>query len=63
MNKMFYNGLPVEEVDFIKEFERELTELVERMEQIKLRQEINKDFNYQYWTTKFARANKDLAIG
>lgn len=61
MNTTFYDGTPIDEVDFEKEFHKELEKLELTLEELKKKEE-NK-INYHYWTLKLNRANKALEIG
>lgn len=61
MSNTYYGGIPIEQVDFDKEYE---TELIQLKEQIKSLEERKKSkgakFNSRYWTIKLNRANKAL---
>lgn len=55
---ILYDGVPVSEVDFESEFNKELSILKASIESIERRHK-----NYQYWTIKLHNANKCLEIG
>lgn len=63
MSKIFYNGIPIEQIDFREEFEKEFESLINRINNIKTKKNTNEKFNYQYWTMKLNRANKALEVG
>ena len=63
MSGVFYNGIPIEKVDFEKEFDKELEELANRINELKARKCNGKQINYQYWTLKLNSANKALEVG
>ena len=63
MGNHFFNGVPVEQVDFENEYRKELALLESRINQLKEKENSGKKMNYQYWTLKLARANKVLEIG
>ena len=65
MSNHFYNGVPIEQVDFEKEFNKELSILEENLAHLKARQSCKdiRNKNYQYWTIKLNRANKALEVG
>ena len=49
MSNTFYGGIPVEQVDFEKEFDKELEQLTNNSYQLKARKYIGK-IDYHYWT-------------
>lgn len=58
---IFYGGVPIEQVDFDKEYEKELTQLKLQIEQIEKKKETKgSKFNSKYWAMKLNRANKAL---
>lgn len=63
MSNTFYGGIPVEQVDFEKEFEKELEQLTDHINQLKAKKDTGKKINYQYWTLKLNRANRALEVG
>lgn len=57
----FYGGVPIEQVDFNVEYEKELTQLKIQIEQIEQKKKVKgSKFNSRYWTIKLNRANKAL---
>ena len=63
MSSIFYGGVPIEDVDFEKEFDKELETLTNHVCELKTKKYTNKKINYQYWTLKLNRANKALEVG
>lgn len=63
MSSHLYGGVPIEEVDFEKEFDKELEELTNRLNELKSRKATGKKINYHFWTLKLNRANKALETG
>lgn len=61
MNTTFYDGTPIDRVDFEKEFHKELEKLELTLEELKKKEEHK--INYHYWTLKLNRANKALEVG
>lgn len=60
-SSIFYGGVPIEQVDFDAEFEKELTQLKAQIEQLERKKESKgSKFNSRYWTIKLNRANKAL---
>lgn len=60
-SSIFYGGVPIEQVDFDAEYEKELAQLKARIEQIEEKKESKgSKFNSRYWTIKLNRANKAL---
>lgn len=62
MSGYLYGGVPIEEVDFEKEFDKELKELTNRIAELKLRKHTGKKIDYHFWTLKLNRANKALEV-
>ena len=63
MSSHFYDGVPIEQVDFEKEFEKELERLTDSINKLKARKCTGKKINYHIWTLKLNRANKALEVG
>lgn len=63
MSGIFYGGTPIEQVDFEKEFDKELEILTNRINELKVRKYIGKKLDYHLWTLKLNKANKALEIG
>ena len=63
MSGHLYGGTPIENVDFEKEFDKELEELTNRINELKERKSTGKKINYHFWTLKLNRANKALEVG
>lgn len=61
-SNIFYGGVPIEEVDFDKELEKEISLMEENLKLIKDKKATGK-INSQYWTIKLNRANKALEQG
>lgn len=60
-SNIFYDGVPIEQVDFDAEYEKELAQLKACIEQIEKKKESKgSKFNSRYWTLKLNRANKAL---
>lgn len=60
-SSIFYGGVPIENVDFDAEYEKELAQLKAQIEQIEKKKEVKgSEFNSRYWTIKLNRANKTL---
>lgn len=60
-SSIFYGGVPIENVDFDAEYEKELAQLKAQIEQIEKKKEAKgSKFNSRYWTIKLNRANKAL---
>lgn len=60
-SSIFYGGVPIENVDFDAEYEKELAQLKAQIEQIEKKKEVKgSKFNSRYWTIKLNRANKTL---
>lgn len=60
-SSIFYGGVPIEQVDFNVEYEKELTQLKIQIEQIEQKKKVKgSKFNSRYWTIKLNRANKAL---
>lgn len=62
MSNTFYDGISVEQVDFEKEFEKELEQLTNHINQLKAKKDTGKKINYHYWTLKLNRANRALEV-
>lgn len=63
MGSTFYGGTPIEQVDFEKEFEKELQQLTDNINQLKVRKYTGKKIDYYYWTLKLNKANRALEVG
>lgn len=63
MSNHFYGGVPIERVDFEKEFNKELEILTNNINELKARKYTGKKINYHFWTLKLNRANKALETG
>ena len=63
MSGHLYGGIPVENVDFEKEFDKELDELTNKINELKSRKYTGKKINYHIWTLKLNKANKALEVG
>lgn len=65
MGCTLYGGVPIEQVDFEKEFDKELAILEENIAHLKARRNSNNKRlkNYEYWTIKLNRANRALEVG
>ena len=63
MSNTFYGGVPVEQVDFEKEFEKELKQLQNNINKLKAKKNTGKKINYHYWTLKLNKANRALEVG
>lgn len=63
MSGHLYGGVPIEQVDFEKEFDKELETLTNHINKLKARKYTGKKINYHYWTLKLNRANKALEEG
>lgn len=60
-SSIFYGGVPIEQVDFDVEYEKELAQLKIQIEQIEQKKKAKgSKFNSRYWTLKLNRANKAL---
>lgn len=60
----FYGGVPIENVDFEKEYNTELEVLKRQISDLEQRKiEKGDKFNYRFWTLKLNRANKALGQG
>lgn len=64
-NSVFYDGVPIDEVNFEKEALKELTLLENNITNIKdkLQKAKTDSYDYQYWTIKMHDANKRLEVG
>ncbi len=57
----FYGGVPIEQVNFDVEYEKELAQLKTQIEEIEEKKKSKgSKFNSRYWTIKLNRANKAL---
>lgn len=63
MSSMYYGGNPIEQIDFQKEFEKELENLANTVGQLKVKKYTNQKINYHYWALKLSSANKALEVG
>ena len=65
MSCTFYGGVPIEQVDFEKEFDKEIAILEEHINELKARKKMKdiRNKNYHYWAIKLHRANKALEVG
>lgn len=65
--KILYGDVAVDDVDFKTEFDKELSALKQKINEIETKRDeregYGRHFNYQYWTLKLARANDDLTVG
>ena len=48
MSSMYYGGNPIEQIDFQKEFEKELENLANTVGQLKVKKYTNQKINYHY---------------
>ncbi len=62
MGSIFYGGTPIEQVDFEKEFKKELQQLTDNINQLKVRKYTGKKIDYHYWTLKLNKANRALEV-
>lgn len=60
---ILYGGTPIEQVDFEKEFDKELEILTARINELKERKCTGKKLDYHLWTLKINKANKALEVG
>lgn len=61
MSNTYYGSVPIEQVDFDKEYEKELIRLKEQIKSLEERKKSKGEkFNSRYWTLKLNRANKAL---
>ena len=58
-----YGETPIEQVDFEKEFDKELEILTNHINDLKAKKYTGKKINYHIWTLKLNRANKALEVG
>lgn len=63
MSGILYGGTPIEQVDFEKEFDKELEILTNRINELKVRKYTGKKLDYHLWTLKLNKANKALEVG
>lgn len=64
MSGVFYGGIPIEQVNFESEFDKEIAALEKRIKELKesKKMENASDSDYQYWAMKLHGANKVLEI-
>ena len=62
MSGNFYGGIPIEQVDFEQEFNKELEQLTNRIAELKMKKYTGKKINYHFWTLKLNSANKALEV-
>lgn len=62
-NCTLYGGVPVDKVDFKKEYQKELELLKNTINELEQRAETGNIKNYHFWTLKLNRANKALENG
>lgn len=62
MSKIFYDNKPIEQINFEKEFVKELEMLEDKINKLKEKRRTNEKFNYYLWTSKLNSANKALEI-
>ena len=62
MSKIFYDNKPVEQINFEKEFNKELEILENKINKLKEKRRTNEKFNYYLWFSKLNRANKALEV-
>ena len=63
MKKFFYDGIPIDKVDFEKEFEEELEQLTDNIKKLKAKKYAGKKMDYRYWAIKLKNANIALEVG
>ena len=63
MSGIFYGGTPIEQVDFEKEFDKELEMLEGKINKLKEKRRTKEKFNYYLWTLKLNKSNKALEVG
>ena len=63
MSKISYDNKPVEQVNFEREFVKELEMLENKINKLKEKKRTNEKFNYYLWTSKLNSANKTLEVG
>lgn len=60
-SSIFYDGVPIDKVDFEAEYSKELSNLLAQVSKLTKKQsEKGSKFNYRYWTIKLNKANKAL---
>ena len=62
MDGIFYNDTPIEQIDFEKEFDKELEILTNKINELMIKKYTNKKLDYHLWTLKLNKANKALEI-
>lgn len=63
MSCHLYGGVPIEQVDFEAEFDKEIEILTGHINKLKAIKRMKRIKNFQYWTIKLNRANKALETG
>ena len=63
MNNTYYNGIPIEQVDFEAEFDKELAALESKIAELKARKQTETGLNHHFWVIKLNRANQALENG
>lgn len=63
MSCHLYGGVPIEQVDFEAEFDKEIAILTETINELKARKRVKGINNFHYWAIKLNRANKALEVG
>ena len=62
MSKIFYDNKPANQINFEREFVKELEMLENKINELKEKRRTNKKFNYYLWTSKLNSANKALEV-
>lgn len=62
ISKIFYDNKPVEQINFEREFNKELEMLEDKINKLKEKRRTNEKFNYYLWTSKLNSANKALEV-
>ena len=62
MSKIFYDNKPVEQINFEREFNKELEMLEDKINKLKEKRRTNEKFNYYLWVSKLNKANKALEV-
>ena len=62
MSKIYYDNKPVEQINFEREFVKELEMLEGKINKLKEKRRTNEKFNYYLWTSKLNSANKALEV-
>lgn len=63
MSGIFYGGTPIEQVDFEKEFDKELEMLTDKINKLKERIRTGEKLDYHLWASKLNSVNKALEMG